>query len=71
MCWTSAITPDPELHERPDREVISDLISGYNGGKWNGPGMIPSAAAATSGQLRIGYAERGSGKPGRTGIGHH
>ncbi len=39
--------------------IIGYLASGYNGGKWNGPGIDSSAAAASSGHYGIG--EAGSG----------
>jgi Dockerin type I domain len=33
------------------------LDSGYNGGTWNGPGIISSSAAAANGAFAIGYAD--------------
>ncbi len=45
----------------PAGSVRSSLASGYNGGAWNGAGIVSSAAAATGGKYSIGYADGADG----------
>jgi fibronectin-binding autotransporter adhesin len=46
----------------PIASIAAWIISGYNGGRWNGSGIMSSAAAANSGSYGIGYAD--SADPG-------
>lgn len=48
----------------PAATIRSEIISGYNGGKWNGTGIMSSTAAANS-SYAIGYAD-GSEDKGTT-----
>jgi hypothetical protein len=41
----------------PISSIIALLVSGYNGGAWNGPGIDSSAAAANSSSYGVGYAD--------------
>src|SRR5207244_357464 len=43
----------------PFNTLRSQIVSGYNGGLWNGPGINSSAAAADP-TLAVGYAESSS-----------
>jgi hypothetical protein len=48
----------------PIATVKSEVISGYNGGLWNGAGINSNAAAANSGSYGLGYADSAdSGNP--------
>jgi hypothetical protein len=46
----------------PITAIAGLLLSGYNGGAWNGPGIDSSAAAANSASYSLGYAD--SADPG-------
>jgi hypothetical protein len=46
----------------PISSIAAWLKSGYNGGAWNGTGIISSTAAANSGSYGVGYAD--SADPG-------
>jgi Dockerin type I domain len=41
----------------PFTQVQSELVSGYNNGAWNGPGIISSSAAASGGQFALADAD--------------
>lgn len=41
----------------PAATIRSEIISGYNGGAWNGPGINSSLAAASGGKYAVGYAD--------------
>jgi hypothetical protein len=50
-----------------EAELIGYLQSGYNGGAWNGPGIVSSIAAAGGGLYGVGFAEYAdSSVPGLT-----
>jgi hypothetical protein len=46
----------------PIATVVSDLVTGYAGGKWTGTGITSSAAAANASSYGVGYAD--SADPG-------
>ncbi len=48
--------PDPELTNSPFDTIKAQVISGYNNGAWNGPG-INSAQAAANANFGVAYAE--------------
>lgn len=41
----------------PESSIESAIISGYNDGAWNGPGIISSTAASSAGKLAVGYVD--------------
>lgn len=43
----------------PVSTIRSYLLSGYNSGAWNGPGIDSSSAAASSGKFAVGYVDAG------------
>ncbi len=45
----------------PIATIVGYLRSGYVGGKWNGPGIDSSAAAAGGGRYGVGYADGSDG----------
>ncbi len=66
--WTKAATIDcggtiifdyPTAGPSPFETIRNDIISGRNGGAWNGSGIKSSAAAAAAGTA-LGYAEASS-----------
>jgi hypothetical protein len=42
-----------------ETSILSYLASGYNGGKWNGPGITSSTAASSGGSYGVGYGGAG------------
>jgi lysophospholipase L1-like esterase len=44
----------------PEKIVLSELASGYNGGAWNGPGIF-STAAAQNHSFAVGFADGADG----------
>ncbi len=53
----TAFVVDYEAGFSPLADIKAQIISGRNGGAWNGKGITSSAAAANPGSTAVGYAE--------------